>query len=360
MKSRYLSALVAGVLVVVAAAPAQAQEEWSFEGDRLLVTNLVGEVTVRGHDGSRIIVRAQPGGDDADALNFQVKQDGQAEFHVVFPLSDFDEVHYPRRRGGSSQFRVESWTDESSFLEDLYSGISGRKRIKIGGDVGRGALEAWADLEILVPRGVDTRVAIVVGEIKAMNVEAGVDLDTHSGKVTAENIGGDTRIDTGSGSVDVTGVRGDLWVDTGSGSVEAANIEGDDIRIDTGSGSVTVDDAATASLEVDTGSGSVRANTVSCDRAKIDTGSGSVTLDLVRMGGGNYVIDTGSGGVTVNLPADASVHVVAETGSGGINLDVPNAMLRRMSRDKIELEIGGGDARLEIDTGSGGITLRTR
>ena len=60
------------------------------------------------------------------------------------------------------------------------------------------------------------------------------------------------------------------------------------------------------------------------------------------------------------LPADASVHVFAETGSGGINLDVPNAMLRRMSRDEIELEIGGGDARLEIDTGSGGITLRTR
>jgi DUF4097 and DUF4098 domain-containing protein YvlB len=80
----------------------------------------------------------------------------------------------------------------------------------------------------------------------------------------------------------------------------------------------------------------------------------------VRMGSGTYLIDTGSGGVTVNMPTDASVHVFAETGSGGIDLDVPNAMLRRMSRDEIELEIGGGDARLEIDTGSGGITLRTR
>jgi hypothetical protein len=360
MKSRYLSALVAGVLVVMAAAPVQAQQEWSFEGNELLVTNLVGEVTVRGHDGSRIIVRAQPGGDDAETITFEVKEGGQAEFHAVYPLDQTTEIHYPRRRGGSSEFRLESWTDESSFLEDLYSGISGRERIRIGGDVGRGALEAWTDLEILVPRGVDTRVAIVVGEIKAMNVEAGVDLDTHSGKVTAENIGGNTRIDTGSGSVDVTGVLGDLWVDTGSGSVEAANIEGDDIHIDTGSGSVTIDGGSAASLEVDTGSGSVRTNDISCDRAMIDTGSGSVTLDLVRMGTGNYVIDTGSGGVTVNLPADASVHVIAETGSGGINLDVPNAMLRRMSRDEIELEIGGGDARLQIDTGSGGITLRTR
>lgn len=359
MKFQHLSALVAGVLVLGAAEPLQAQE-WSFEGSELLVTNLVGEVTVRGHDGSRIIVRAQSSGDDADAITFEVKEGGRAEFHVVYPLQESTEIHYPRRRGGSSEFRLESWTDESSFLEDLYSGISGRERIRIGGDVGRDALEAWADLEVLVPRDVDTRIAIVVGEIKAMDVEAGVDLDTHSGRVTAENIGGDTRVDTGSGSVDVSGVRGDLWVDTGSGSVEAANIEGDEIHIDTGSGSVTVNVASASNLEVDTGSGSVRTSDIACDRANIDTGSGSVTLDLVRMGGGNYVIDTGSGGVTVNMPADASVRVFAETGSGGIDLDVPNAMLRRMSRDEIELEIGGGDAELRIDTGSGGITLRSR
>ncbi|UCC72509.1 MAG: DUF4097 family beta strand repeat protein [Gemmatimonadota bacterium] len=360
MKYGSLSALVAGALLVAAANPAWAQEEWSFEGNELLVTNMVGEVTVRGHDGSRIIVRAQRGGDDADVISFEVKQGGRAEFHAVYPLDQATEYHYPRRRGGSTQFRLEGWANESSFLEDLYSAISPRERIRIGGDVGRGALEAWADLEVLVPRGVETHVVIAVGEIKAMDVDAAVDLDTHSGAVSAENIGGDTRIDTGSGSVDVNGVRGNLSVDTGSGSVEAANIEGDRILIDTGSGRVTVNDAAASSLEVDTGSGSVRTSNIACENSKIDTGSGSVTLDLVQMGTGSYVIDTGSGGVTVNLPADASVHIIAETGSGGINLDVPNAMLRRMSRDEVELEIGGGDARLEIDTGSGGITIRSR
>jgi DUF4097 and DUF4098 domain-containing protein YvlB len=72
------------------------------------------------------------------------------------------------------------------------------------------------------------------------------------------------------------------------------------------------------------------------------------------------VIDTGSGSVTVNLPSDASVRIIADTGSGGIDLDVPNAMLRKASRDHIELEIGGGEARLHIDTGSGGVKIRTR
>jgi hypothetical protein len=360
MKSRCLSAFVAGAVLFLAAVPASAQQEWSFEGNKLLVTNLVGEVTVRGHDGSRIIVRAEPGGDDADFLTYEVQRGGDAEFHVVYPLGTATEYYYPRRRGGSTQFRLENWVDESSFLESLYSDISGRTRIEVGGDVGNDALEAWADLEILVPRGVETRVVIAVGEIKAMNVEADVDLDTHSGSVTAENIGGSTNIDTGSGSVEVTGVMGNLWVDTGSGRVEAANIEGDAIHIDTGSGGVSVDNARASSLEVDTGSGSVRTTNIACESSNIDTGSGSVELDLVEMGRGNYVIDTGSGSVTVNLPTDASVRIFAETGSGGINLDVPNAMLRRMSRDEVELEIGAGDARLEIDTGSGGITIRSR
>ncbi len=358
MKSRSLSALVAAALLMLAALPARAQQEWSFEGNELLVTNLVGEITVRGHDGSRIVVRVQPLGDDADVIRFEVKRGGDAEFHVVFPLEQSTRYSYPRRRGGRTEFRLESWRDESAFLEEIYSGISGRERIEVGGD--RDGLEAWADLEVLLPRGVDAVVKVAVGELKAMDVEADILLDTHSGPVTAQNIQGNTNIDTGSGSVDVSGVRGSLYVDTGSGRVEAADIEGERITIDTGSGRVTVERATARQMEIDTGSGSVRTSRIYCDNSIVDTGSGSVTLDLMELSGGSHSVDTGSGSVTVNMPADASVRIIADTGSGGIDLDVPNAMLRRMSRDEVELEIGGGAARLEIDTGSGGITIRTR
>ena len=105
---------------------------------------------------------------------------------------------------------------------------------------------------------------------------------------------------------------------------------------------------------------SVHASEIDADDTVIDTGSGSVTLDLVRMGSGRHVIDTGSGGVTVYLPRDASCEIIADTGSGGIELDIPNATLTKMSRDRVELSVGGGDGRLEIDTGSGSIKLRTR
>ena len=357
MKHRVLSVLVVGALVALAAESTWAQQEWSFEGDRLLVTNLIGEITVRGHDGSRIIVRARPGGDDANLLDYQLKQGGEAEFHVVYPLDRATHFRAPAGWGGRTDFRLESWIQESSFLKDVYSSISDRERIRIGGG---GDIEAWADLEVLVPRGVDSRIKIAVGEINARDVGAAVDLDTHSGRVSARNIQGDTRVDTGSGSVEVSQIRGSLNVDTGSGSVEVSDVEGGSLLVDTGSGRVVVEGAKVNRLEVDTGSGSVRASSIETDDANIDTGSGSVTLDLIRMGEGNFIIDTGSGGVTVDLPSDASVRITAETGSGGITLDVPNAMLRRMSRDKVELEIGDGRAQLAIDTGSGGIRIRNR
>lgn len=345
-------------LVLLVATPGRAQQEWSFEGDQLLVTNLIGEVTVRGHDGSRISVRANPGGDDAELLDFQLKREGEAEFHVIYPLERSRSYSYPRLRGGRTRLRLEGWRDESSFLEEIFSELSGRDHIEIRGR--GGDLEVWTDLEILVPRGVATRVKLAVGQIEAADVDADLDLDTHSGSVRAENIRGDTRIDTGSGSVIAARIRGALTADTGSGKVEVEDVEGDAVRIDTGSGSVRVDGARTRVLEVDTGSGSVRTSDIDATSTTIDTGSGSVTLDLVRLGEGSHLIDTGSGGVTVVLPRDASVRIHAETGSGGIDLDVPEARIRKVSRDEIELEIGESEARLEIDTGSGGIKIRTR
>lgn len=360
MKPRSLSVLIAGGLVLLAARPGRAQEEWSFEGRELLVTNLLGKVTVKGHDGSRILVRAHPGGRDSDAIDFEVKHGGQAEFHVVFPLAESRRYVYPRLRGTRTRFSVGGWRKESSLLEEIFSTLSGRDRIEVTGTSRRGALEAWVDLEILVPAGVPTRVRLGVGELEARDIDGDIDLDSHSGSVLAENIDGDTRIDTGSGSVTAHSIRGALDIDTGSGGVEVSDVEGDVVRVDTGSGSVTVRQATSRRLEIDTGSGSVRTSEIDAGSTDIDTGSGSVAFSVERLGDGTHVIDTGSGAVTVTLPADASVHIHAETGSGGISLDVPAAKLQRMSRDEVDLEIGDGRADLQIDTGSGGITIRTR
>ena len=123
-----------------------------------------------------------------------------------------------------------------------------------------------------------------------------------------------------------------------------------------GSGHVKLRELETPELLVDTGSGHVTALAIRADAAMIDTGSGQVELRLDRMGEGEFVVDTGSGRVTLALPADASADVSADTGSGGIHLDldVPVQILHK-EEDELRFRIGGGAARVHVDTGSGAI-----
>ena len=109
---------------------------------------------------------------------------------------------------------------------------------------------------------------------------------------------------------------------------------------------------------MDTGSGRVRALAIRADAALIDTGSGEVELRLDRMGEGEFQVDTGSGRVILALPADASADVSADTGSGGIHLDfdAPVQILHK-DDDEIRFRVGGGAARVVLDTGSGSIRI---
>ena len=76
----------------------------------------------------------------------------------------------------------------------------------------------------------------------------------------------------------------------------------------------------------------------------------------VHVDGAN--IDTGSGRITLRLPADVSAEVEADTGSGGIELDLGEKILmREMSRDEVRFTLGNGDARIQLDTGSGRIRI---
>lgn len=238
----------------------------------------------------------------------------------------------------------------------FYGGGSGGDRVEIAGQ-GSG-LEAWADLRIEVPRGKDFALYLAVGEAGAEGVEGDLLIDTGSGEVTARGIRGALSIDTGSGSVHVWDVQGDLDVDTGSGEVEVEGVAGSEVIIDTGSGEVTGVDISAGSLNVDTGSGEIDLASVSSSEIVLDTGSGEVSLDLLE-DVHSLEIDTGSGSVTVRMPASLGARVEVDTGSGGIDIDVP-LEVGVARRDYLQGVIGDGDGRIQIDTGSGTIRLLAR
>ncbi len=335
------------VAVAVLASGLVAQESYEVSGRDVAIYNLAGEIEVVGGNASGVTVEVMRGGADASELSVEVGEVGGREtLRVVYPS---DRVVYERRGWrGNTELRVR---DDGTF--------GGRGR---GGDEvrvsssGRG-LEAWADLRITVPSGGEVAVYVAVGEIEASDVDSDLRLDTHSGSVTARGIRGDLLVDTGSGSVTVEDITGAVSVDTGSGGVEINDVSGGEVSVDTGSGGVTGYGITAGTVSVDTGSGSVELDQVGSADVYIDTGSGSVEVEITR-DIDRLEVDTGSGSVTVRMPSNAGATVEVETGSGGIDVDLP-LQIQSVRRDYLRGQIGDGDGRIVIDTGSGSIRLQS-
>ena len=244
--------------------------------------------------------------------------------------------------------------DDGTFTGDRREFGRGH-RVRIGDD-GSG-LDAHADLRILVPAGRRIAVHLAVGKMTATNVDGEVRLDVNSADVSATDMKGSLSVDAGSGDVRVTGVTGDLNLDTGSGNVVASGVKGEDLLLDTGSGDVTLDHIQGRTLKIDTGSGNADATAVTADDLIISTGSGDVTLELLA-GGGSIDIDTGSGEVSLTLPGAYGADVILDTGSGEIDLGGIAVTVRRVAEDHIEGRIGDGKGRLHVETGSGDVRLK--
>lgn len=344
-------------LGALAASAEEFRETVRVDGDSCTLINLLGHVeVVRGGNEFEVEIRVRGGDADRESVRIlREERDGSDVVRIQFPTDREDTFIYPPMGKGKTTITFRDESREGGIWQRLRGAVGGR-RLTIKGD-GRG-FEAWADVTVRVPEGRRAEIRLGAGDVVAEGVRGDLVLDTHSGPIEARDIRGDLVCDTGSGAVRVRDCEGRVHVDTGSGAVQGENLRGPRVLVDTGSGGVILDRVDCEKLDVDTGSGSVKAVDVSCDAASIDTGSGSVRLELRRMGKGKYLLDTGSGGVTLVLPGDASCRVACETGSGGVDVDIDGVTVEREGRDEARFTLGGGEARVVIDTGSGGIRIR--
>lgn len=352
--------LLAGLFAATAAlappadAPAQT-ETVRLAGSTVAMYNLAGEVTLSPGTGSDVVVTVRRQGADASRLRVEsgpldVGRGDRGEIETLRVIYPADRIRYDGMRGRTT-LRVR---DDGTFWGGDGRGRRGAEvEISNRGD----GLEASADLEVAVPRGRQVVVLLAAGAITARNVDGNLHLDTGSGSIMTGGTRGELSLDTGSGDVTVDGAEGEVNVDTGSGNVEVRDVNGPDLLVDTGSGNVRVEGIEAADIEIDTGSGDVVLLGARTGVVGVDTGSGDVTVETVA-GSASIHVDTGSGDVTVSVPSDYAGDVRLETSSGRMATDLPITLLRR-SDDEIAGRIGeGGDARIEIDTGSGDIRIR--
>ncbi len=217
-------------------------------------------------------------------------------------------------------------------------------------------IEAGADMRLLVPPGKKVSVYWGHGKANVTRVDADLIVNAAGMPVSATGIRGSFHVDIGSGTVRVEGADAEISIDTGSGDVSLARIRGKTIAVDTGSGEITGNDLAAEEASIDTGSGSIQLGKLKAERLTLDTGSGEVTVEIsgdTR----SLDIDAGSGDVSLTIPKTLGAQLSIETGSGGIetNLTLETSVRKH---DELQGRIGDGRGRIAIETGSGTVSIR--
>jgi DUF4097 and DUF4098 domain-containing protein YvlB len=68
-------------------------------------------------------------------------------------------------------------------------------------------------------------------------------------------------------------------------------------------------------------------------------------------------VDSGSGSVTLRLPASLGATVEVDAGSGGVDSELPMTVTHR-SRSELTGQLGDGRGRIKVDSGSGRVSFR--
>jgi lia operon protein LiaG len=351
MSARLAGALVLSTLLNASLLSAQTTEQRSVKGATVAIYNLVGRMRAIAGTGDAVVVEITRSGRDASQLKVETGTIRNREtLRIVYPS---DRIVYPSLSRSRTSLHVRSDGTFSDWSGDDWRQTRESDRVDIRG-YGDG-LEAYADLVVRVPKGQRIELFLGVGRMDVSNVEGEIMVDVSAAEVDASGTKGTLNLDTGSGRVAVRDHTGDLYIDTGSGGLTIDRAKGTTLRLDSGSGSVQTNEMEFGEIRADVGSGGLRMYRVKSPNVQAETGSGGIVLELLSEVQ-RLDVETGSGGATIRVPATLSAEVEAETGSGGFSTDF-EITTRRMGRNHIQGRIGDGKGRIRIEAGSGSVRL---
>jgi hypothetical protein len=198
-------------------------------------------------------------------------------------------------------------------------------------------------LEVFVPFGASL-------EIEGVSADTRVDGIRDAASIEAESVSGDVEVNASTTRLDVSSVSGDVSFTGRARRVHAESVSGD-LRFS----------GIDGEFGVDTVSGRVGVTASRLSQLKAGTVSGDLDFDVDLIGNASVGVEAMSGEVTLTLPASLSATVNAESFSGSLHADFPVTIVdNKGPGSEMHGKVGGGDARIELESFSGDIRLRRR
>jgi len=230
----------------------------------------------------------------------------------------------------------------SGDVEDLEFETGNKKsRIKVVWPRNKKNLKGEANLVVKVPT--DSRLEVEC-------ISAFIEISEFTGMVDASSISGDVTVTGVCEEIEAESISGDVFIDGGAPEVEAGSISG---KVKAG-GKVSEVDAQTVS-------GSIDLAFEKFLNLNVESVSGDATVKGDLDGDGSFSLDIHSGDLTLIVPSDLSADFEVETFSGEIDNGFGQKS-RKTSKyspgRELEFTVGGGDARVRINTFSGDVVIR--
>ena len=171
------------------------------------------------------------------------------------------------------------------------------------------------------------------GGITVTDSKDDIDLETSGGGIEASSCSGQIRLNTSGGSIELNNLSGNIRATTSGGNVDAEKITGDLITHTSG-----------GNMSMTAMSGSLEAS----------TSGGNIDVEILETG--KYIKLSNSGG---------SVHLQMPKGKG-LDLDIHGDRIKTeglsnfngsMEKQSINGTVNGGGIPVDINAGSGGVTL---
>lgn len=351
-------ALVAGVV-----AGGAGERQFTFtvkKGDKLDVRLQSGSIVVQTWDKDEVSLRVHSPGDD-DLGEVSATQGGGT---ILVEDNGLDDLQVAARVPATFDLDLRTGAGDIG----IKGSISGEIRTSTGGGnvaVGKttGSVQvqtAGGDIQTEEVNG-DVRLNTAGGGVSVKAVTGQAEIMTAGGDMIIGTIGKTLRASTAGGDVRLESVGNDCDVSTSGGSISVGTCTGrtslrsagGDIDLRSGKGNLSVSTAG-GTVTLRSVQGSVRAR----------TSAGDVHVHLDPSAGESSAISTGAGNIVFTISGEANATIDARSpvfpGSedeGGVRSDFPVVKRRGES---VEVKIGAGSHRIQLETRMGEIVIRKK
>ena len=168
----------------------------------------------------------------------------------------------------------------------------------------------------------------------------------------------DIDIEADDGDIELAGVRGDIELVLDDGDVRLDDCFAPLVVLEGQDGDVVVQGGA-GDYDLGLDDGNVRFREVAVGRLDIQVEDGDIDLELNAAGEVDWQIQTDDGNVRIDVfgPLDAEVSLRSD--EENIRFDAPGADVEREEDDAVDLILGDGQGRVQIETDDGDIRFRT-